>query len=227
MKKLPYLILMYFISNSLFSQSIKGVLVQEFISITGDDTILTKYERIPLVFEYYYFKNKSIQTLLTRNKSKTDIIFKEQSETIVPVEHKMISPTNLVFYKDFNQDIYKHITTIDDKDQAIKDKILNTYKWQLVDETKVINGFVCKKATTLNTLYKIMDLPVIAWYCEKIQINDGPCNYAGLPGFIIKIEVGKYSSYTFQDLIFNKEEYKIDEPINSALNLTFEENKKR
>lgn len=227
MKKLSSLILLCFISNSVFPQSVKGVLVQEFISSIGNDTILTKKEKTPLLFDYRYSQGLSVQNLITTNKSSIGIIFKEQNGTIAPIENKIISPINLVFYKDFSRDIFMYISTTDNTDLAIKDRLSATFIWQLVNETKVINGHVCKKATTVNKLFKIKDLPITAWYCEKIPINDGPFNYTGLPGFIMQIEIGNLTTYTFKDLIFNDELYVIEEPQNSASPVTFEENKRR
>jgi GLPGLI family protein len=227
MKKLIILALFLFVCTQVFSQSIKGVLVQEFISSVGSDTVLTKKEKSPLFFDYRYSQGLSYQNLITVNKSSIEVILKEQYGTITPVEYKVISPTNLVYYKDFNRDVFVYVSTTDSVDLAIKDKLSNSFIWELVDETKVINGFSCKKATTVNKLFKIDDFPITAWYCEKIPINDGPYNYTGLPGFIIRVEIGNLTSYTFENLVFNDEDYTILEPINSAAPITFEEFKRQ
>lgn len=55
-------------------------------------------------------------------------------------------------------------------------------KWQLKDETKEIETFVCKKAV-LN--YKGRDW--VAWYCPEIALPYGPYKFSGLPGLIVQI----------------------------------------
>lgn len=65
---------------------------------------------------------------------------------------------------------------------------LLTYKepviknWELVNETKVINTIICKKA---KVTFKGRNW--IAWYSLEIPLSYGPYKFNGLPGLIIKI----------------------------------------
>ncbi|WP_413929210.1 GLPGLI family protein [Chryseobacterium sp. T20] len=65
---------------------------------------------------------------------------------------------------------------------------LLTYKepiiknWSLVDETKVINTIICKKA---EVTFKGRNW--IAWYSPEIPLPYGPYKFSGLPGLIVKI----------------------------------------
>lgn len=64
--------------------------------------------------------------------------------------------------------------------------------WILENETKVINGFVCFKATAIKTIINskgIFHFPIIAWYCPQIPLSYGPNGYGGLPGLILELQV--------------------------------------
>lgn len=55
-------------------------------------------------------------------------------------------------------------------------------KWKLLNETKKIGGFNCKKATG-----NFRGRTYIAWYTEEIPVNAGPWKLKGLGGLILEI----------------------------------------
>lgn len=54
--------------------------------------------------------------------------------------------------------------------------------WHFINETKKIDKYICKKATT-----KFRGRSYVAWYSEEIPISIGPWKFHGLPGVIINI----------------------------------------
>ena len=71
------------------------------------------------------------------------------------------------------------------KKEAIKD-------WELVNETKEIEGFLCYKATSTKVVVNpkgTFKFPIIAWYCPKIPLSFGPNGYGNLPGLILELQV--------------------------------------
>lgn len=64
--------------------------------------------------------------------------------------------------------------------------------WKLINETKIINSFVCKKA---EVQYKGRDWT--AWYSTDIPFPYGPYKFSGLPGLIVKI-TDKTGDYDFE-----------------------------
>ena len=64
--------------------------------------------------------------------------------------------------------------------------------WKLVNETKVINSLVCKKA---EVRYKGRDW--IAWYSTEIPFPYGPYKFSNLPGLIVKI-TDRTGDYDFE-----------------------------
>lgn len=64
--------------------------------------------------------------------------------------------------------------------------------WILTNETKLIDNYLCYKATnifTVNNGEKIFNHPVIAWYCPKLPYPYGPIGYGNLPGLILELQV--------------------------------------
>ncbi|MDY0090398.1 MAG: GLPGLI family protein [Flavobacteriaceae bacterium] len=83
-------------------------------------------------------------------------------------------------------------------------------KWELTNETKTIDGYVCYKATS-ELIRKNGDMvfkfPIIAWYCPKIPFPFGPLGYGGLPGLILELQE-RNVLYGVQKINFNLPEMK-------------------
>ena len=65
-------------------------------------------------------------------------------------------------------------------------------EWELINETKEIEGFLCYKATSTKIVINskgTFQFPVIAWYCPKIPLSYGPNGYGNLPGLILELQV--------------------------------------
>ncbi len=66
----------------------------------------------------------------------------------------------------------------------IKDSVRNL-EWKILDETREIAGFECRKAVT-----KICDsVYVVAFYTDQIPVSAGPESFGGLPGLILGLAV--------------------------------------
>jgi GLPGLI family protein len=57
--------------------------------------------------------------------------------------------------------------------------------WELTTDTMILNGVLANKAV-LKT--KIDTFKTIAWYAPDLPLQDGPLQYCGLPGLILKVE---------------------------------------
>lgn len=201
------------------SQSLVGTYTRQQLK-TKEGRILEK-SKTPEVFSYTYSKNKSIQKLTTIQKTTTDNTVIENTAGKIFASRTIRRSTEVINYKDFDSKIYKVLMTNDGVDSNVKTK-LPTYTWELLSETKIINGFSCKKATTKNTAFTAKQ-NITAWYTEEIPIKDGPMFYSGLPGFIIQLEIDDNSILVFQELAFKSESTEIEIPNNSANELSFEE----
>jgi GLPGLI family protein len=63
--------------------------------------------------------------------------------------------------------------------------------WQISTESKEIMGYLCLKATCLNTVTNsagTFQNQIIAWFCPKLPYQFGPMGYGGLPGLIFELQ---------------------------------------
>ncbi|OUD36563.1 GLPGLI family protein [Flavobacterium sp. FPG59] len=101
---------------------------------------------------------------------------------------KIFSSYKGIVYQD---DVYTYSEINGDPGNYLvkKDKKI---EWNLDNETKEINGFVCYKATAEKKVVNsvgIFRFPIVAWYCPKIPLSYGPNGYGGLPGLILELQV--------------------------------------
>lgn len=78
------------------------------------------------------------------------------------------------------------------------------FNWEISNETKKIDGFVCYKATGSiqsgnNTK------PLIAWFCPDIPYSFGPLGIGGLPGLVLELNT--------QEATFGLKSLRLDENI--------------
>ena len=93
-----------------------------------------------------------------------------------------------------NSEYYKNFTTqkqvekreLGDKDYIIEDTLHHT-AWKLMDTTKTILGYTCKKAS--GKTERGSDVEV--WYTEDIPVSSGPETFNGLPGMILQLDINK------------------------------------
>ncbi|MDT8346921.1 MAG: GLPGLI family protein [Flavobacteriaceae bacterium] len=83
--------------------------------------------------------------------------------------------------------------------------------WDLLPESKMIDGFLCYKAvtsyTTVNEAGSFIK-KVIAWYAPNLPNPYGPAGFAGLPGLILELRDNKLLYYLKK--ISFKEKYQIE-----------------
>jgi GLPGLI family protein len=205
--------------NFATAQTLKAILIEKPIKGIGDETALSDKTLKPMIFSYQYSENKSIQNLISNEKSSIDTTYIEKYGIKHATTSSISRPSSFIRYKDFNLKKLKVVFTQDNKDINIKES-LPVFNWKLINESKAINGYTCKKATTINTTFN-SNQSIVAWYTEDIPINDGPMHYSGLPGLIIQVEISNITVLTFDKLVFSKENTPIKEPNNSAPELSF------
>ena len=92
--------------------------------------------------------------------------------------------TPFFYYKDINQDLMLFKLTNSEIEFDGKDKLIQ-WDWEILTETKVINGYKCKKA--ISNAFKAN---FIAWFTEEIPMSAGPEKFGGLPGLILYVDTG-------------------------------------
>ena len=219
MKKIIYLL--FFTTTFCFSQSIKATYIKKYIKANNEKAgIIEEINDVaPSIFTYSFSKNKSIfkmiETATKKDSIKTNIV------DGVTVSEETYLPTYDEIYKDLSKKIFLREYKIYDIDFSIKDMLLN-YKWKITNEVSEIKGFKCKKAIS-----NIEKFEIVAWFCEEIPINDGPDRFSGLPGLILKIDLGHFSTITIDKIKLIKEQLEINIPKNKSAYLNLKEFKKK
>lgn len=210
-------IFLVLLTTQSYGQTIKGVYIHTHLkSMSSDANGVTENPVKPETFSFFYSAQKSLYEMISSQKSKIDTsqIFhnglKLETYNAVTLADVDITYKNLK-----NNQIIKEYN-IRNSDFSAKDK-LTDYEWTITNETAVINGYKCKKATTKKAF-----VPTTAWFTEEIPINDGPFEFWGLPGLIIKVELGGYSTIALETLKITKETSEIKEPQNKSTQVTLD-----
>lgn len=121
-----------------------------------------------------------------------------------------------VWYFDHNAGIYSSAKEMFGTKFNIADSI-QKINWKLVNESRVIAGFNCRKAVGI-----IMDsVYVFAFYTDEIVISGGPCSVQGLPGMILGLTIPRlYSSWIATKVMVNSVNETVIKPIESKKTLT-------
>ncbi len=81
----------------------------------------------------------------------------------------------------------------DKEEFVIEKKVFDS--WELKNEKKEIQGFVCYKAEGVlieksGRTGKDIHKNIVAWYCPELPFSFGPNGYGGLPGLILELQAG-------------------------------------
>ncbi len=130
-------------------------------------------------------KNTSI--FKSDQKAKYDSLTRESTKKSMlnPIGGKIVLDFSNIPRAYFNPEVYKVGNSV-----KIFDKILGTYyeyesdqniNWTLIDETKTISTYQCRKAVG-----KYRNKHITAWYTEEVPISEGPYAFKGLPGLVVE-----------------------------------------
>lgn len=200
------ILLLLFFTFHANSQSIKATYIEKVLKSIGATSTDISNEIKPKTYSYSYSDKKSISELIQTQKSSFDTSYVEIEGRKLETYHQISLPTTNTTFKNLDNKSIQKEYTISDKDFSAQDR-LTDYEWTVVNETTIINGYTCKKATSKKSL-----VPMTAWYTEEIPVNDGPSIYWGLPGLILKVELGEYTVITMDKIIISKENIEIKEP---------------
>lgn len=157
------------------------------------------------------FNNES--SLFTTNKGIDD------EETYLA---KAFTGGNNIYYTELKNDTI--IKQVDNNYGQYLINYLQKKDWLLSEETKLIDNFLCYKATSQSIIVNskgTFKYPIIAWYCPSIPFNYGPNGYNGLPGLILEIQE-RNISYGAIKIELNEANIKISKP-NKGKNISEEE----
>lgn len=101
--------------------------------------------------------------------------------------------------KDYRTDKAILIEEIDAQTLGAVQKV-DVKSWKILNETTVLNGLLCRKATLLRDTTTIT-----AWFTTNIPLREGPFAYSGLPGLIVKLNTSSGGQAAMISISYNKE----------------------
>lgn len=129
-------------------------------------------------YELYTTKNQSLYFDVTKKKAAS---LKETQEdnlnTINIIEERQ--PNHI--YIDLSHKALYESTYLGKNNIVIKEN-LYPFKWNITNESKQVDQYICTKATT-----KFRGRNYEAWFTEEIPIQSGPWKMHGLPGLILEL----------------------------------------
>lgn len=218
------IIILLFLSNFCLSQKIDSSFIEckylgEFLVDTADVHTLRK--------ELVYLRIGKNSSLF-----KSDFKEKADSITLAEIDKSNKNPVNGVAIMRMEKwASAKYVPEVFSSNGKIfiYDKILNvTYnyeapekaKWDLINETKIIQGYTCKKA-----IGKYHHKTIIAWYTEEIPISEGPYTFKNLPGLVLEAYDSKeHFHFTLESL---KRVAKPIRPLEGTVNTDYEKFSKK
>ncbi|MFY7810161.1 MAG: GLPGLI family protein [Flavobacterium sp.] len=168
----------------------------------------------------------SKKLLYTLEISNDETLFKNHEksknykieDTIFTVDFEEIRVSNFnnnsvekSIYKNFKTNEFINVY----QNTNIVDQLIN-WDWKLINETKKINNFICKKAVGSN-----FGMKYTVWYTEEIPYGHGPFIIDSLPGLVIYADNG-LTKWEFNNINFDRE-IKIKKPISEVNPNTIEE----
>lgn len=197
----------FFFTKLIFSQS--GTIIyennasirQHFQELKNNEPL--KYKRFESLAEYERKIKSEIKYKLIFNKKS---LFKpiEQKKTDDAI--KIAIDSEGIFVKENNSNFYylkRNFKTYEVE--------LMSVNWELTNESKLILGYECLKATG----YKIdingkpiTNHKIVAWYSKKLKYPYGPLGFGDLPGVILQLD---YKSYHLKAISISNEKVLINE----------------
>ncbi len=112
-----------------------------------------------------------------------------------------------LFFKDIAKE--KRIKQEQYKGQLVNvEESFKKYDWDIIDETKELAGYVCKKATT--TVKRLtrsgeVDTEITVWFAPDIPVPFGPFGVDGVPGLVLEMSRGGNQYFYASEVMIGKD----------------------
>lgn len=159
-----------------------------------------------------------IELVLKFNKNESHFRAKKMmtSDNGIDIENAVLFiGAGGVYYTDIEQDLSLHQLNYINRLWLIQREI-SALDWTISNQTKRINGYVCRKATSVYRSTFLPKAKLTAWFASKIPFQYGPLGIGGLPGMILELDHG-YFHYYADDMDFNESDREIEKPSEGKL----------
>ena len=132
---------------------------------------------------YNLIKNNKYYFLLSTSPQHSYFICNEKKTLASNPNMVSFLPEELFYvYKNFEQDKILMLDGSEMSRPLVYDK-LPKFNWKIEQESKIIAGLACQKATT-----EYNNDTITAWFTKSIPLKSGLMLYGGLPGLILQVE---------------------------------------
>lgn len=123
-----------------------------------------------------------------------------------------------VIYRNFKEKKVREWHEMLDKIYLCEDDLIKPV-WKIGNEIKDVNGYLCMKAETRDT---VKNQTVVAWFTDQILTEAGPEAYFGLPGAIMELNInGGSATITAVSVRFSEEPREINFPKSKAKKVNY------
>ncbi|WP_395054370.1 GLPGLI family protein [Flavobacterium sp.] len=193
-----------FLSQIVYCQT--NILVTYNLKITNESGLFKNNEFLNENLNNVTSNDKDIKFILNINDDYSKFYFDAKTtkanQQISDFALTLGSYSGIV-YNIKNDSILKQISILGDKIFIIDNSINN---WDLVNETKYIDKYLCFKAMSEKIVKNeagVFKFPIVAWYCPSLPYQYGPNGYGNLPGLILELQV-RNSIYGVKNILFEK-----------------------
>lgn len=187
MKQIIYIVIALVFSLDAFAQTVNGIITYnrayDWVSIMTKMPWMAEEDinRAKLNFSSWD-KGEGTNYLLHFNSNESLYVKKEEEESDGRYSW---SDSKFALQRNYKTGkVYDWIETLGKK-YVIKDE-LPKYKWKILNEIREIEGYLCMKAETTDS---IKNQTIHAWYTDAIPFNGGPEGFGGLPGTILELNI--------------------------------------
>lgn len=152
-----------------------------------------KYERYSFMIKKMNERTKQLRYTLKFNDQRSEFKTNPKMAKGDDAVSNMSMPQSEYFYDLSNNKRYQK-NNISGKEFLINKESI---AWEILPETKVINGYKARKAVASQTFFSVdresgelkeKEQPVTAWFTTELPFAYGPENYGGLPGLILELK---------------------------------------
>ncbi len=125
------------------------------------------------------------------NKGRNYELFFKDNKTVYTYKEEQSESgyswrkSKYILIRDYKKQIIKDLKEDLGVSFLVEDAIPKT-KWKILNEIKEIEGYLCMKAETTDT---IKGQTIHAWFSDAIAFNGGPEGFGGLPGMILELDI--------------------------------------
>lgn len=123
--------------------------------------------------------------------NKTESVYEHKVKQKNENKRRTKHSRKALVYKNTEQQ--KMIAQLKGKKTLLAKSNLKKQDWKLIDETKKIGNYICKKAVLTIGKNSKKQKTITAWYAPDIKSDSGPAKFWGLPGLIMEVTHKKMS----------------------------------